>query len=103
MHSWNEIRGVMKDKYRLADKFGIVAMQLSAIDADKDVIAFREAKKVRDELFHGSNIDENTLPVASVRSLLVKYLQLHLGEHPRPTTVKSVRRIAGRYDPSRHK
>jgi hypothetical protein len=97
------IREVMKNRYTLATKFHVVAVQLYAHDADKDADTFRQAKKARNDLFHGSSVDEATLPVIPVRDVLVKYLQLHLGGHVRPATDKRVMRISGRFDPSRHK
>ena len=77
------IRNVMKDKYRLVDKFILVALGVDARDGDKDAAAFLAAKKSRDALLHGEQVDETDLPTKSVRDLLVKYLQLHLGGSPR--------------------
>jgi hypothetical protein len=71
---------VMKDKYRLADKFSVVAVRLAPDDADDDLTIFRRAKKLRDDLAHGQDVDEDALPASAVRSLLLKYLSLHLEE-----------------------
>jgi len=83
-------------------KFKTIAAQLCIANANEDVDKFRNAKKTRDNLLHGSYIDEKTLPVKAVRELLIKYLQLHLGKEPRPPTDKTTS-VSGRYDPSRKK
>jgi hypothetical protein len=73
------IQGVMKDKYRLWDKFAVIACQLSPSDADADVETFKSAKDMRDDMSHGQDIDEAALPLNAVQNLLRKYLRLHLG------------------------
>lgn len=94
------MRDVMKKgKFGLSDKFNIIALHLSATDAPTDSDAFRTAKRVRDELFHGVSVDETALPTASLRGLLVKYLQLHLGGEARPSLIKKVMSIRGRFTP----
>jgi hypothetical protein len=95
----SSIQRVMRDKYRLSDKFGVMALTLCPTDADRDAETFRTAKKKRDGLAHGSNVDETELPVESVREILVKYLQLHLGEALRLPTARRVMKIAGKHDP----
>ena len=72
------MREVMKDKYRLADKFAIIICQLCPNDADQDLAAFRKAKELRDDLSHGTEVTEPALPVAIVQGLIRKYLRLHL-------------------------
>lgn len=72
------IRTVMKDKYRLSDKFALITYLLSPKDADKAIQMFEEAKKERDKLSHGQDFDEPNLPVYSIQLLVQKYLQLHL-------------------------
>ncbi len=72
------IRAVMKDKYRLADKFSAISLQLSSGTADVDLDTLLQVKKVRDELSHGESVDESRLPVQSIRDLASKYLHLHL-------------------------
>jgi hypothetical protein len=71
------IREVMKDKYRLADKFAAVSYQLSPGTGDEDLKTGLQVKKVRDELFHGESVDEGSLPVKPIRDLACKYLRLH--------------------------
>ena len=94
------IRGVMRDKNRLADKFNVVALQLCVTDADDDAEAFRKVKLARDELFHGAKVDEKQLPVTAAHALLIKYLQLHLGGKPRPPTART-HRVSGYQNPFR--
>jgi hypothetical protein len=75
------IRGVMKDKYRLADKFALVASSLAPGEADADLDAFREAKAKRDDLAHGQDVSEIELPVELVQALLKRYVHLHAQAH----------------------
>jgi hypothetical protein len=71
------IRTVMKDKYRLTDRFSLIASRLAPEHADKDVDRFTAAKKSRDALAHGQNEDEATLPVDTLQELLKRYLERH--------------------------
>ncbi len=72
------IRDVMKDKYRLTDRFGLVAAHLSPSESDVDFATFSKAKDDRDSLSHGQDVDEDELPVLEVQALTRKYLRLHL-------------------------
>ncbi len=74
----DQIRDVMKDKYRIFDKFTVLACQLSPEDADADVVRFKAAKDMRDKMSHGQDVIEAALPVECVQTLLRKYLRLHL-------------------------
>ena len=76
----DRIREVMKDKYRLADKFEVISCQLCPSDADKDLADFQKAKKLRDKMTHGDDVTESELPVVIVQNLVRKYLRLHV-EH----------------------
>ena len=69
------IRTGMKDKYRLTDRFSLIASRLAPEYADEDVNRFAAAKKIRDDLAHGQNEDEATLPVDTVQELLKRYLE----------------------------
>jgi hypothetical protein len=71
------IREVMKDKYRLADKFAAICFQLSPGTADEDLQIFMDVKKIRDDLIHGNSVDESLLPIKSIHGLTSKYLRLH--------------------------
>lgn len=74
----DRIRDVMKDKYRLTDKFAIIAMYLAPAEADTDLQTFKNSKDLRDSISHGSEVDEKALPVAHTQHLVKKYLRLHL-------------------------
>lgn len=74
------IKEVMKDKYRLTDKFSLIASFLSN-ESDKiteDIESFKNMKKMRDSIFHGEEFDEETLPVENARRLVAKYLMAHM-------------------------
>jgi hypothetical protein len=72
------IREVMKDKYRLADKFAVISLRLSPDSGDEDLEQMLKVKKIRDKLLHGDVIDEASLPVKIIRDLASKYLRFHL-------------------------
>lgn len=68
----------MKGKYSLADRFLVIASLLDETSAETDSVEFLELKNVRDDLLHGQEVDERTLPSAEVQYLLRKYLRLHI-------------------------
>ena len=73
------IREDMKgNKYRVADKFALIASWLSLEAAEEDVKEFMKAKEKRDDLSHIQDLVEAALPVKGVQKLVRKYLQLHL-------------------------
>jgi hypothetical protein len=73
------IRHVMNDKYRLTDKFSLIAFELSKdADVTVDVEIFQEIKEMRDKLLHGVEIDSSKLPTEKTRTLLRKYLRLRI-------------------------
>ena len=74
----DRMRDVMKDKYRLADKFAIMAGALDPDLADEDVATFNQLKKVRDAFFHTLTTSPADLPADGARRLLRKFLKLHL-------------------------
>jgi hypothetical protein len=78
---FERFKDVMSDKYRLADKFLIIASVLDADAATTDADEFRNLKTVRDNLSHGLETAAH-LPTEAVQKLLVKYMALHLD---RPT------------------
>lgn len=78
-HFFKRLRDVMKGKYSLKDKFIVIVSMLSD-DAENDLQQFVNAKKVRDKLLHGEDIEENELPINDVIRLARKYLALHLIE-----------------------
>ena len=72
------IKNVMKDKYRLRDKFTAVTAVLfpniGDDEAEKNYTDFCELKKLRDKIFHGEPFSEKDLPVHKMAALLQKYL-----------------------------
>ena len=71
------IKDVMKDKYRLADKFSLIASFLSD-NISGDIELFKSMKKIRDNISHGKEFDEETLPVENARTMVAKYLKSHM-------------------------
>jgi len=74
---FRRIRGVMKDKYSIADKFSLIAAWLGDDACETDMDVFISVKKKRDVLFHGEALDEDSLPIPETIGLLKKYLRLH--------------------------
>jgi hypothetical protein len=73
------IREVMKDKYGPADKFSLIAFELTTgAGATEDERTFKEIKNIRDKLMHGEEVPTATLPTEQTQKLLRKYLKLHL-------------------------
>jgi hypothetical protein len=72
------IKGVMKDKYRLTDKFIAVTAVLfpGALDDDvrQNYERFCKLKDLRDSIFHGEPFSEKELPVHDLAALLRKYV-----------------------------
>jgi len=72
------IKGVMKDKYRLTDKFiAVTAILFPGIDdaeAEKNYADFCRLKGLRDSIFHGEPFSEKDLPVHELAALLRKYV-----------------------------
>jgi hypothetical protein len=76
------IRDVMKDKYRLTDKFLAVAAVLfpAVPDAEvqEDYKKFCRLKDLRDSIFHGNEFSEKNLPVHDLAALLRKYVLAYI-------------------------
>ncbi len=76
------VKGVMKDKYRLTDKFAAVAAVLFPLSPEneiqKDFKKFSKLKKLRDSIFHGEEFSEKDLPVHELAALLRKYILAHV-------------------------
>lgn len=76
------VKGVMKDKYRLTDKFVAVAAVLfpGAPDNEiqEDFKKFSQLKQLRDSIFHGDEFSEKNLPVHELAALLRKYVLAHV-------------------------
>jgi hypothetical protein len=75
----SRVRNVMTSRTRLADKFAVISHQLDPTCADADATEFAAVKSARDQLAHGQDVVEDTLPVKECRRLARKYLRLHLG------------------------
>jgi len=73
----NRIREVMKDKYRIVDKFSVVSSLLAPDDAKADLAKFKIIKDIRDKLMHGGELELKALPIQDTQVLLRKYLRLH--------------------------
>jgi hypothetical protein len=67
----DRFRDVMKDKYRLADKFLVVASLLDAATASDDAIEFSELKRIRDGPLHALDMPSSPLPTDDVQKLLL--------------------------------
>lgn len=80
-HGVNEflkrIKEVMKDKYRITDKFALIASFLSN-EVTEDIELFKSMKKIRNDISHGNEFNEETLPVEDARKLAAKYLMGHM-------------------------
>jgi hypothetical protein len=68
---FQRFKDVMCDKYRLADKFLIIASVLDSDSAPNDAEIFRNLKSVRDNLSHGLETPTH-LPREAVQNLLFK-------------------------------
>lgn len=77
------VKGVMKDKYRLSDKFLAVAAVLFPDSLDSAVLddykSFSRLKDLRDSIYHGDEFSEKDLPVHELAILLKKYMLAHVG------------------------
>ena len=72
------IKGVMKDKYRLTDKFiAVTAVLFPSLDdaeVERNYADFCKLKGLRDSIFHGEPFLEKDLPVHEMAALLRKYV-----------------------------
>lgn len=82
---FERIRDVMESKYRLMDKFIVVAACIGDASADADMESFRRIKETRDRLMHGDTLDEKSLPISETVALLKKYLRQHIDAKGRLT------------------
>lgn len=69
---------VMKDKYRLLDKFVALSSYLNETDSDDDILLFKKIKSIRDDFFHSMVGSVEFLPLNETRGLLEKYLKIYL-------------------------
>ena len=75
---FERIRDVMKGKYRLGDKFVVMAACIGSGSVDIDIQNFNKIKETRDALMHGDILDEKSLPISETVALLKKYLRQHI-------------------------
>jgi hypothetical protein len=78
------VRNVMKDKYRLADKFACVSAVLfpdaPEQAAQEDMEKFQRLKNMRDSILHGEAFAESELPIHELSGLLRKYVVAYLAQ-----------------------
>lgn len=72
------VSNVMKDKYRLFDKFVVVSAYFADDNVDELIEKFQNIKKKRDEIFHGDEVNEDSLPLYEVIELFKNYFKNHL-------------------------
>lgn len=72
------IQEVMKDKFRLTDKFWVIAGILAPATASEDSLVFGKIKKIRDQLSHGEHLPNQLYDAEKPRQLLRRYLVAHL-------------------------
>ena len=74
----DRIKDVMKDKYRLADKFVAVAAVLFPDapndEMQEDIKKFDQLKRLRDIISHGEEFSEKDLPIHELATLFRKYM-----------------------------
>lgn len=71
-------REVMATRYRVLDRFVIMASSLDLEGCGPDIKQFETVKKQRDRFVHTMSGEPADLPTGAVQSLLRKYLRLHL-------------------------
>ena len=69
---------VMAERYRLLDRFAIMAGCLFPETAAADMEDFARLKKQRDDVTHGAEVDDLDLGAEAVRQLLRRYLDADL-------------------------
>lgn len=73
-----QIEAVMSDKFRLNDRFAMVASHLRPNHVAADIARFAELKRVRDRTTHGQLVRDDALPVDAARALVADYLSAYL-------------------------
>jgi hypothetical protein len=69
---------VMKGKYSLVDKFAVISIFLNGEKGEDDITLFDSIKKVRDNVFHGQDVVETSLPIRELHGLFEKYFSKHI-------------------------
>ena len=75
LHYFGRLAAVMPERYRLLDKFAIVAACLFPDRAEADLEEFKELKEQRDNVMHGGETTDAELRAEAVRKLLRRYLE----------------------------
>ena len=78
MHYFSRIADVMGERYRLLDKFAVIASCLFPDQAASDIKNFKVLKKQRDEVMHGAEITDAELRADEIRQLVRRYLDADL-------------------------
>ena len=90
------IKEVMNDKYRLTDKFVVVAAVLFPAaperELDEDLKTFCRLKNLRDSIAHGDEFSEKALPIHEVAALLRKYVIAHVEPPATPSVSDKIDR-----------
>lgn len=68
---------VMKGKYRIADKFTLIAAFVSD-STDDDIATFKRIKRTRDDISHGVEVNDDDLPLEELRQLTGNTLKNYL-------------------------
>ncbi|MGA1860363.1 hypothetical protein VH569_30640 [Azospirillum sp. 11R-A] len=72
------IHEVMKDKYRLLDKFSALSSHLNDPNANEHINLLKKSKIIRDGFFHSMSCSIQDLPLNDIQYLVDKYLKLYL-------------------------
>ncbi len=80
----NRFREIIRKQPNLLDQFALMSSVLlpeqSADQATEDHGRFRRIKKIRDEIAHGNEYDQDNLPVDEIVTLFRKYLRAYVDQ-----------------------
>jgi len=69
---------VNENKCSLRDKFNTMSHFLAGASSEEDRGCFRALKCTRDNVMHGEDVDEGSLPLDAAQRLVIRYLAAHL-------------------------
>ncbi len=72
------VSDVMRDKYTLVIKLSVISIFIEGDNETDDIDKFKEIKKIRDKIFHGEDIEEDSLPIRELQLLFEKYFRSHI-------------------------
>ena len=72
------VADVMSGKHTLTDKFSVIAMFLDEAHDPAEIETFKRLKKIRDQLSHGEDLPDESLPTMEVQKLFEKYFSNHM-------------------------